>query len=217
MKSLVYKELTLATPLLTYLFLGFALMAFIPGYPILCGVFFICLGMFQGYQYSREAGDMDYAVLLPVKKTDIVRAKFAAATLLELAACTLFAVVTLIRMIFLADAEVYLQNVMMGANFVFLGFVLLVFALFNGMFIGGFFKTGYGIGKPFVTFIVLCFGVIGVAEALHHLPGLAWMNTLDFSNLGGQLAFLIVGMGVYAGVTALSCHIAERRFEKIDL
>lgn len=217
MKSLIYKELKLATPLLAYLFLGFTLMTLIPGYPILCGVFFICLGMFQGYQYSREAGDMDYSVLLPVKKTDIARAKFVAAVLLELVACCLFGVFTLVRMTFLSQAGVYVQNVMMGANLVFLGWVLVIFALFNGVFIGGFFKTGYGIGKPFVIFSVLCFGIVGVAEVLHHLPGLTWLNTLDFSNLGTQLAVLAAGVCVYAGVTALSCRIAEKRFEEIDL
>ena len=41
MKHLIVKELKMATPLLTYLFLGFTLMTFIPGYPILCGAFFV--------------------------------------------------------------------------------------------------------------------------------------------------------------------------------
>ena len=217
MKNLIVKELKLATPLLTYLFLGFAVMTFIPGYPILCGAFFMCLGMFQGYQYSREAGDLDYSILLPVKKTDIVRAKFLAAVLLELAMFALCAVFTLVRMVWLSEAAVYVQNALMGANFLSLGFVLLIFALFNWVFIGGFFKTAYNIGKPFVVFIALCFALITAAEALHHLPGLGWLNPLDFSYMGMQLAALIAGGAVFAGVTALACSIAKKRFEQIDL
>ena len=217
MRNLIYKELRLATPLLTFLFLGFSLMTFIPGYPVLCGAFFICLGMFQGYQYSREAGDMDYSVLLPVKKTDIVRAKFAGAVIIELTAFALMAVFTLIRMIFMAEAGVYVQNALMSANLVFLGFVLLIFALFNCIFIGGFFKTAYGIGRSFVFFIVVCFVVIIIAEAMHHMPGMAWINTLDFGHAGGQTAVLAAGVFAYACITAASCSIAQKRFGELDL
>lgn len=217
MKNLIHKEFSLATPLLTFLFLGFSLMAFIPGYPILCGVFFICFGIFQGYQYSREAEDIAYSVLLPVKKTDVVKAKFVAAFLLQMVAFALLTIFTLIRMTFMSDVGVYVNNALMGANLVFLGFVLLIFAIFNWVFIGGFFKTAYSYGKPFVSFIILCFLVIIVAEVLHHFPGLGWMNTLDYSNLGVQMTVLLCAGGVYAAVTILSCRVAQKRFEQIDL
>ena len=217
MRNLLYKEFRLATPSLTFLFVGFALMTFIPGYPVLCGAFFICLGMFQGYQYSREAGDIDYSVLLPVKKTDIVKAKFAAAVTLEMTAFVLFTLFTLIRMTFMAEAGVYVQNALMAANLVFLGYVLLIFALFNVIFIGGFFKTAYGIGKPFIFFIAMCFAVIIAAEALHHVPGMSWLSTLGFDNLGMQLAALVGGACVYILLTAAACSRAQKRFEKLDL
>lgn len=217
MRNLIYKEFALSTPLLTFLFLGFSLMVFIPGYPILCSAFFICFGIFQGYQYSREAEDITYSVLLPVKKTDVVKAKFMAAFLLQMAAFALLIVFTLIRMTFLSDAAVYVKNALMGANLVFLGLVLLIFALFNWVFIGGFFKTAYKYGKPFVSFIIFCFLVIISAEALHHFPGLGWMNTLDYSNLGMQMIVLLCASGVYAAVTILSCRVSQKRFEKIDL
>ena len=58
------------------------------------------------------------------------------------------------RMILLKDISVYANNVMMSANLVFLAFVVLIFAAFNMLFIGGFFKTAYNIGKPFIKFIV---------------------------------------------------------------
>ena len=217
MKHLLVKELKMATPLLTYLFLGFTLMTFIPGYPILCGAFFVCFGIFQGYQYSREAGDMAYSVVLPVKKTDLVKAKFVTACLLQMVALVLFALFTLLRMTFLAAAGVYVENALMGANFVFLGCVLLIFATFNWVFIGGFFKTAYNIGKPFVIFMIVGFFVILVAEVLHHIPGIAWMNTLDYSDLRMQMPVLLCGVGLYVGITILSCGAAQKRFAQIDL
>lgn len=217
MKYLLIKELRLSTIPLTYIFLTFALMTFIPGYPILCGAFFFCLGLFQSYQSSREANDILYSVLLPVAKRDVVKAKYLAAAVLEMAMFVLCVVCTIIRMAFLSDAGVYEANALMAANLIYLAFILLIFAAFNFFFIGGFFKTAYGVGKPFIVFIVVNFVVIGIAEALHHLPGLGWTNVLGFSNTGGQLMILAAAVIIYVAATMMSCRISQSRFEQIDL
>ena len=136
MKNLLYKEFRLAMPLMTVLFLSFTTMTFIPGYPILCGAFFICFGLFQSYQFGREDNDILYTVLLPVKKSDAVKSKYAVAVVLQMAAFALFAAFTYIRMAFLSDVIVYTTNALMGANLTFLAFVLLIFTAFNVFFIG---------------------------------------------------------------------------------
>lgn len=217
MKNLLHKELQLATPLLTFLFLGFTAMTFIPGYPILCGAFFVCFGIFQSYQFGREDSDILYTVLLPVRKSDAVKSKYAVSVVLQMAAFLLFSIFTLIRMAFLSDVSVYASNALMGANLIFLAFVLLIFTLFNVVFIGGFFKTAYQFGKPFVFFIAACFTVVAIAEALHYLPGAGWTNALDLSQAGQQLPFLLAAVLVYFAATTLSCRASQRRFERIDL
>ena len=217
MKNLLMKEFKLAALPLTYLFLLFSLMTFIPGYPILCGAFFVCLGIFQSYQSSREDNDILYSVLLPVSKKEVVTAKYMTVVLLQMISFAICAVCTIVRMTFLSDARIYTTNTLMGANLVFLAFVLLIFAAFNVIFVGGFFKTAYGIGKPFVTFIVVNFLIIGLAETLHHLPGLGWLNALDFSRFGEQFLILAVVVIVYVTFTAISCRVSQERFERIDL
>ena len=217
MKNLLMKEFKLATLPLTYLFLLFALMTFIPGYPILCGAFFVCLGIFQSYQKSREDNDILYSVLLPVSKKDVVKAKYMSVVLLQVTAFAICTVCTAVRMTFLSESEVYVANALMGANLVFLAFMLLIFATFNGIFVGGFFKTAYGIGKPFVTFVVVNFLIIGLAETLHHLPGLGWLNALDFSRIGEHFLILMIAVIVYVAFTVISCRVSQSRFEKIDL
>lgn len=217
MKNLLCKELRLATPLLTFLFLGFTAMTFIPGYPILCGAFFVCFGIFQSYQNGRTDNDILYTVLLPVKKSHVVKAKYAAAVTVELTAFCLFAVFTCVRMLWLSDSGVYKTNVLMGANPVFLAFVLLIFTAFNVVFIGGFFKTAYNFGKPFIAFLVMSFLLIGLGETLHHLPGLGWLNELGLDHAGRQLPVLLAAVMIYAVATAASCRTAQNRFEKIDL
>ncbi len=217
MKNLIYKEFKLATPLLTFLFLAFSLVSFLPGYPILCGAFFVCFGIFQSYQNGREDNDILYTVLLPVKKADVVNAKYNAAILLQIAAFLLFAAFTCIRMLFLPNAAAYVTNVLMDANLIFLAFVLLIFLAFNVIFIGGFFKTAYGIGKPFIVFAAVSFVIIGIGETLHHLPGLSWLNVRDFSFAGRQLVILLGAAVLYALASALSCKASRKRFERIDL
>lgn len=217
MKHLLYKEFHLATPLLTYLFLGFSAMTFLPGYPILCGAFFVCFGIFQSYQLGREDNDILYTVLLPVEKADAVRAKYTAAVILQIAAFALFALFTGIRMVFLSQAAVYKTNVLMGANFTFLAFVLLIFAAFNSIFIGGFFATAYRYGKPFILFICVCFLIIALGEALHHFPGLGWLNQLDIRDAHRQLPLLLAAALFYLAATAVSCKASQRRFRKLDL
>jgi len=217
MKNLIYKEFKLAMPLLTVAFIAFALMTFIPGYPILCGAFFVCFGIFQSYQTGREDNDILYSVLLPVRKTDVVRAKYATTVILQMLAFFFCTVFTLIRMIALSEAKVYTTNALMAANFVFLAFVLLIFTAFNVIFLGGFFKTAYGIGKPFVVFVIANFTIIGIAEALHHFPGLSWLNAMDFSYIGRHSMILGAAVIMYIVVTTTTCKISQKRFEKIDL
>lgn len=80
MNMLLKKEIRLSSMLLTWLFIGFAFMTLLPGYPILCGVFFITLGIYQSFQNAREANDIVYSVLMPVAKRDVVRGKFRLCT-----------------------------------------------------------------------------------------------------------------------------------------
>ena len=76
MKKLLYKEMKLSANPLSYWFIAFSAMTMIPRYPILVGSFFICLGIFYTYQQIREYDDITYTVMLPVKKKDVVTAKY---------------------------------------------------------------------------------------------------------------------------------------------
>ena len=217
MKPLLRKEMRLSASVLSYLFVGFALMALLPGYPILCGVFFITLGLFQSFQNAREANDIVYSALLPVAKHDVVRGKYLFSVTIEMAGFLIMAVLTLVRMTALSESQVYRQNALMTANPFFLGMALVIFGLFNCIFIGGFFKTAYRFAKPFVTYIVAAFLVITLAEALHYFPGLEALNAFGFDHIGLQLSLLLCGALVFLALTILSYRKACRDFERIDL
>ncbi len=217
MNALLKKEMRLSALLLTYLFIGFSLMTFCPGYPILCGVFFITLGIFQSFQSAREANDIVYSALLPVAKSDVVKGKYQFVLLIELCGFALMVIFTLIRMTVFASSAAYLHNALMNANPFFLGMTLLIFGLFNVIFVGGYFRTAYNLGKNFVIYIVVAFVIIGIAEALHHFPGLDALNAFGFEHIGLQAALFAAGAAAFAIMTYMSYKKACEDFEKIDL
>lgn len=216
MKKLFYKEMKLSANPLTYLFIAFSAMTMIPSYPILVGSFFICLGIFHTYQQIREYDDVTYTVMLPVKKRDIVTAKYLFVLFIELTAFILCTLLTIIRMKILGTAVPYATNQLMNANMAYLGYTMIVFAVFNSIFLAVFFKTTYKIGKPFFIFCVVSFIIIIMGEILHHIPDLESLN--NPSNLSmPQVVIFAIGIVVFMLCTWLSYQKAVKDFEGIDL
>ena len=216
MKALLQKEIRLSASILSYIFIVAAVMTLIPGYPVLCGAFFVTLGIFHSFQNTREANDIVYSALLPIAKTDVVKGKYLFSVMIEAAAFFIMALLTLLRMTVLSDAHPYRANALMNANPFFLGMALVIFGLFNLIFIGGFFKTAYKL-SPFVIYIIAVFLTIGAAEAVHHIPGLEAFNAFGFEQFPLQISLLLGGFALYILLTVVSYKIACARFEKIDL
>ena len=217
MRNYLIKEMKLSASILSYLFILFGFMFFLPGYPVLCGAFFVALGLFQTFQAAREANDTVFSALLPIAKKDVVRGRYMFVCLIELCSLVLMAAAAVIRMTVLSDSVVYRSNALMNANLFALGAAFVIFGLFNCIFVCGFFRTGYKFAKPFVTFIIATFVVIFIAEALHHIPGLERVNAFGTDDLGLQLTLLAGGVIIYILMTVLSCRSACEHFEKIDL
>ena len=216
MNPLLRKEVRLSASVLSYIFLTAAILTLVPGYPILCGAFFVTLGLFHSFQNSREANDIVFSALLPIAKKDVVKGKFMFSVMIEIAGFLLMAILTILRMTVLADSDVYHDNALMNANLFFLGSTLVIFGLFNLIFIGGFFKTAYKL-SCFFPYIIAAFVVIGVAEAMHYIPGLGAMNAFGFDDIVLQICLLIAGIMIYLALTFVSYRKACMDFEMIDL
>ena len=217
MRNILRKEMCLSASILSYLFILFGFMFLIPGYPVLCSAFFVSLGLFQSFQSAREANDIVFSVLLPIAKKDIVKGKYLFVCLIEGCSFVLMAVSVMLRMTVFSKSAAYLSNPMMNANLFALGMACVIFGLFNWIFVGGFFKTAYKFARPFVTFIIVCFLVIFVTEALHHIPGLEWLNAFGADNIAIQIILLLAGIFIFLVITVLSYKKACKQFEQIDL
>lgn len=217
MIKLLKKEMVLSASPLTYIFIVFGLMSFLPGYPILVGSFFVCLGIFQSFQKSREENDIIYTALLPVAKSDIVKSKYTFCVVIELLFFFLTSIPVLIRMTLLSDASVYRNNPLMNANLVYLAYVLLILGLFNFIFVRGFFKTAYKFGKPFVLFIISAFLIVALGETLFHIPYFSSLNSFGFTHLILQGSIFCIGIIIFISLTIASIHFSTISFDKIDL
>lgn len=216
MKKLLYKEFCFTALPLTYLFLLFAFMTLIPGYPILVGAFFVCLGIFQSFLSAREQNDLLHTVLMPISKTDAVKARYLFAICIEGIYVILCTCLTVFRMTAWKDVSVYVNNPMMNADPAYLGYILLMFAAFNSIFIRGYWKTAYALGRPFLLSGMAEFLIVGVAEALHHVPGMEFLNS---STEGLGIQYLILGGSaiIFAAASCFSIKASCQDFEKIDL
>lgn len=217
MRNLLRKELRLSASPLTYWFIAFGLMFFLPGYPVLCGAFFVTLGIFQSFQNARECNDILFSALLPVAKKDVVKGKFLFVCLIEACALLLMAIATLLRMTVLSRSAVYLGNALMNANPFALGMGLVLFGSFNLIFVRGFFKTAFRLVPPFIAHCVCTFLTIGAAEVLHHFPGMDALNAFGFDHIGLQGLLLVAGMLAYLCMTLLAYRLSCRYFDKLDL
>ena len=217
MRNILRKELKLSASPLSYFFILFGLMFFLPGYPVLCGAFFVTLGVFQGFQYAREANDIVFSALLPICKKDVVKGKYLFVCFIEACSLILMLFATLIRMTVLSNSAVYRTNALMNANLFAVAGALFVFGLFNTIFLGGFFKTAYKLGRPFITYIIVSFLAIVGFEALHHFPGLEVLNAFGFDCIGLQFVLFFAGFSVFLIMTLLSYRSACGHFERIDL
>ena len=114
MHNILLKEMKLSASILSYLFILFGLMFLIPGYPILCGAFFVALGIFQGFQTAREANDIVFSALLPIAKEDVVKGRYLFVCLIEGCALILMALAVILRMTVFSRSSVYADNALMA-------------------------------------------------------------------------------------------------------
>lgn len=215
MKNLIIKEFKLAIHPTVIMFFLLAAMLLIPNYPYYVVFFYSSLSLFFVCLTGRENHDIEYSLLLPVKKRDAVRARIAFAVIIqmiELAACVLFA--ALRRAIGMGE-----NLAGMDANISLFGFSLLLLGIFNFVFFSRYYRAPEKVGKSFaisaVVFFVCMIILEGMALALPFVRDR--LDTPDPLFLTEKLITLVFGAVAYAALTFLALKKSERSFEELDL
>lgn len=211
MKALFYKQLKLVCHPMTLLFTLFGVMFLIPNYPYSVAFFYVTLGLFFMMQNGREQRDTDFSALLPIRKRDTVKVTVLFSVLVELLSLLIavpFAVLS-------ARINPFGGNAAgIDANAAAFGMAFLLFATFNYIFYGSFYRTGYKVGTSFIKAGVGMFFVVLCDVILPHVPGLSW---LDGGEVGKQLSFLLVCAVIYGVSAVLTYQVSAKRYEIVDL
>lgn len=215
MKQLVKKEFILAAHPTGFLFLGLAAMMLIPNYPLTVTFFYPCLGTFFICMTARENRDIFYTMLLPVKKRELVKARFLMCGIFQTAQVLLCIPFCFLRALYPPEGNV----VGMDANFALLGFGLLLMGLFNIVFFPMHYKDPNKVGVPFLIGSVVMFLGIGIAETLPHIVPFVRdrLDTPLFAFLPEKLLCLLLGAVLYFLLTALACRKSQNSFEALDI
>ena len=150
MYNLLYKELRLAAHPNLFVFTLLGALVIVPAYPYGMVFLFGCLGPYITFTYGREINDIYYTSLLPVKKRDVVKSKVALVVLSQMAQLVISLPFALLRLRLLPEGN----PAGIEANVAYYGFGLMVYTIFNVIFLTHFFKTGYRVGWSFLWAII---------------------------------------------------------------
>lgn len=213
MCNLLYKELRLAAHPTLYIFTLLGALVLVPAYPYGVVFMFGCLAPYITFMYGRETNDVYFTALLPVKKRDVVKSKCALMVFTQMAQLIVSLPFAFLRLLLLPQGN----PVGIEANVAYYGFGFMIFAIFNFIFLTQFFKTAYKIGKAFLLALLpVILGIVAM-EGIVHVPGFAWLDSVEFAMQLRQLPILLFGVVLYFASIMAGYSIGAKRFEKVDL
>ena len=230
MKALLSKEFKLCVHPALFIYLALILMLLIPNYPYLVSCFFVCNGIFFCFQNACENGDAMYTAMLPVSKAQAVKARIWFVVIIQ--AIDLVLMAGMCAFAIVAMPETNGGGTDHGLSL--LAFVLVLFAIFNSIYLPSFYKTGYKAGAAFLKsaigvwiWIILSDGMMIASNAvmesgvdvaffrfLHEnvdcMPKTAEAWTVQGILFGA-------GLLIYVVCTLLAAKISIKRYEKVSV
>ena len=214
MKALLYKQFRLVCHPMTLLAPVFCALLLIPSYPYTLAFFYVMLGLFFSFLNGREQKDIYYSALLPICKRDTVKASALFVVLVELISVLMavpFAILSC-RINPLGGNAVGLE-----ANAALLAAGLLLYALFNAIFLPVFYRTAYQVGSSFLKAVIPTSLAMIACEASVHFPQLAWLEDCTAAGQLRLLPLLLLAAAVYGAAAFLTYRRAAANYEKVDL
>jgi len=157
---------------------------------------------------------MEFTMLLPIRKSDAVRARVLAFATLEVAQIAVIAVFAALNI-----ALYHMPNFLIDPNVAYIGCVFAMFGVFNVVFFPMHYRTGFKLAVPLIvsiTAIILFAGIIEVLVAT--VPAVTHvLDGISSQALVAQIPVLLCGIVVFALLTWISIKISIKRFSKVNL
>ncbi|REK77717.1 ABC-2 transporter permease [Paenibacillus paeoniae] len=217
MYNLLMKEFKIGVSPFFYVlpFLTGALML-IPGWLYFLVILYFCFitipNMFGGY---KSQNDLIFTSIMPVTKRDMVKARVSFIVILEL----LHIVVAMIYGVFTLRLYPDMVYLFFKPSFGFWGLCFIMLAIFNLIFISMYYKTSYKYGAAAFAANTGAILFAGSAEwlALQNSYVFDLFKGAGTENTGVHLLILLAGIVIFALFTFIAYHIANKRFEKVEM
>lgn len=217
MLNLIRKEIKLSINKFFFILpFVLGLLFFIPGWIyILVFMYFFWISVPQIFSAYLNQKDYDFVSMLPVSKKAVVTSKISAILIIE-ALHVLFAAIFGI-----VHNQLYGSwNLFMDINYAFFGVGILMFGVFNIVFLPAYFKTAYFFGKPLIkaSIATVIYGFVfefGAIYSLSHQDSLGWVLHVLEGSVSTQLVVLAVGTLLSIGLTFIALKQSIKNYERI--
>ena len=215
MKALLFKEFRLTIHPLFYLVPLLGALIIIPNwvyFVALSYVFFISISNI--FATAKSQNDTGFSVMLPVRKSDIVKARVMSVGTMELIFMAVSAVFAVLNILWYKGT-----NILLEPNLAFFGFGFMMYGIFNLIFFPMFYKTGEKLGMPVIvaTLVALLFAA-AIEVGCQLIPWLKiTMDSIQADTVLWRGGVLLIGIAIFILFSAIGYKISAKRFERIDL
>ena len=214
LKNLIYKEFRLNIIGWAYLWFLCVLLLLIPSWVFFVAVAYILFFFMLATQMDKANNDLAFALSLPIPKVAIVTARACTLVIIE--------VIILILMVPLCILRYFIyptgNELPMNTNIAFFGFMLVMFATYNIVYLTNAYSRAYRMLLPMLGGYLAALVVGGGLTLMPTvIPSLSVLNDRGLGNLGYQMAVLALGVLLYGGLTYLAHRKASANFIKVDL
>lgn len=215
MKNLLNKEFRLVINPLFFLFTLFGTLLLIPQWVFLIvPMYLLFIAVSNIILAAKAQKDIEFTVLLPVRKSDAVRARVLAIALLQVAQVFVIAIFAALNIILY-----HTDNFLIDPNVAYIGCVFAMYGIFNVIFFPMLYKTAYKLVVPLI--VAMTFAIVfaaGIEFLVVAVPAAA--RVLDGISRGaliGQIPVLVCGIAAFILLTWISIHASIERFSKVNL
>ena len=219
MKNFLYKEWSLCLSPINFIFLSFVAMMLIPNYPCYVALFYLCLSVFFIFNNGEINEDMEYSLILPIRKKDIVKSRCIVVCSYEILGLLL-----MIPFAFLSKNLMPAGNLAgIDSNVAFFGLAMIPLTVFHYIFFLCFYKKAE---KPGLPFFFACIGfwvTYGILEFpiwtkdIFNIKIFKLLDSTDLNSQIKQLPILVAGLIIFVVGWMITYERAAKKFESVDL
>lgn len=218
MKKLLIKEIKLSLDAHIIIFVILSLTILVPNYPPVASIIISLSGLMTLFPRNLANKDIEYTSLLPIKKTDVVKAKMLFIGLVELSALLLAIVGGLIREFLYTPSQAPTPNIINAFKpcISYIGFALLTYGVTNCILFSLYYKNPFKkiTGPNLISlFSALILSII-ITIIMVFVPIL---SSYDMCGLIAQFGILLSGGISFYILSYVGYRIGAKEFNKIDL